>query len=144
MNCYKGHGQAGTGNWCFQDGTLSILDIQKLVGGQYPLIIADCCFSGHWSDQCSIENQKGQTTEFHTLSAAPAYSAAIDHSGMYYYVASTVYYSSSLLDGGGELTQWITGKGGRPSTEPMYSAGSSKGIIYLILTITLSIIVFRL
>ena len=83
---YKGHGQAGTGNWCFKDGTLNILDIEKLVGGQYPLIIADCCFSGHWADHCSVV----QVTGFHTLSAAPAYSVSYDHPGMYYYVASTV------------------------------------------------------
>ena len=83
---YKGHGQAGTGNWCFKDGTLNIKDIEKLVGGQYPLIIADCCYSGHWADHC----YEVQVTGFHTLSAAPAYSVSYDHPGMYYYVASTV------------------------------------------------------
>jgi len=103
---YKGHGQAGTGNWCFQDGTLSIQDIEKLVCGQYPLIIADCCFSGHWANYC---RQTDETRGFHTLSAALAYSVSYDQP-----------------DGGGELTQWITGKGGRPSTEPLYSAGRKK------------------
>ena len=84
---YKGHGQAGTGNWCFQDGTLSIQDIEKLVCGQYPLIIADCCYSGHWANYC---HNSDETRGFHTLSAAPDYSVAIDHDGMYYHVVSTV------------------------------------------------------
>merc|ERR1719347_54063 len=103
---YTGHGQAGTGNWFFQDGTLSIQDIEKLVCSQYPLIIADCCFSGHWANYC---RKYDQTRGFHTLSAAPEFSVSYDHPV-----------------GGGELTQWITGKGGRPSTEPLYSVGNHK------------------
>jgi len=84
---YTGHGQAGTGNWCFQDGTLSIQDIEKLVCGQYPLIIADCCFSGHWATYC---RKTDETRGFHTLSAAPAYSVSWDHPSMYHHVVSTV------------------------------------------------------
>ena len=42
---YTGHGEVGTGDWCFSDGTLSIIEIEKLLPGgmNYPLIIADCC-----------------------------------------------------------------------------------------------------
>ena len=60
MYCYKGHGQAGTGNWCFKDGTLNIKDIERLVGGQYPLIIADCCIvfvrRAHHKDHVIIQD----------------------------------------------------------------------------------------
>ena len=60
---YTGHGQTGTGNWCFNagdgndgDGTLSIEEIEEDVrtyGCAYPLIISDACFSGRWANYCT-------------------------------------------------------------------------------------------
>ena len=50
---YTGHGAAGSGNWCFEDGCLSFSDICELlpVGTEHLWILADCCFSGHWANQ---------------------------------------------------------------------------------------------
>ena len=49
---YTGHGEIGTGNWCFRDGTVSIEELHKLIpsGCSYPIIISDCCYSGNWAD----------------------------------------------------------------------------------------------
>ena len=48
---YTGHGEVGSGDWCFSNGTISISEIEKILPGGtfYPLIIADCCYSGHWA-----------------------------------------------------------------------------------------------
>ena len=92
MITYEGHGQTGTGNWCFHDGTLGIEDIEKMVVDQYPLIIADCCFSGHWAWYC---RKKDSNLHFHTLSASPQYSVAYDNPSMYsilYYLVISSYY----------------------------------------------------
>ena len=73
---YTGHGEVGTGNWCFHDGTISIQEIQELVppGSSYPLIISDACYSGHWSNYCARVNLPG----FECLAAAPEFSTAKD------------------------------------------------------------------
>ena len=49
MLYYSGHGEIGTGNWCFSDGTISIQEIFDMVpvGGYYPMIFSDACYSGH-------------------------------------------------------------------------------------------------
>ena len=51
---YTGHGEVGTGNWCFSDGTISIKEISEMipVGCNYPLIFSDACYSGHWANFC--------------------------------------------------------------------------------------------
>jgi len=107
---YTGHGQTGTGNWCFSDGTLSIQEIEedRPDGCDYPLVISDACYSGHWANYCREENLPG----FECLAAAPEFSVAYD----------------SDTGKGGELTLWMNGvpvnRDGakRPSTEPLYSA----------------------
>ena len=103
---YTGHGQVGTGDWCFSDGTLSIQEIEEDVprGCLYPLIISDACYSGRWANYCRAEELPG----FECLAASPEFSAAYD----------------SDTGKGGELTLWMNGKAGRPSTEPLYSAKS--------------------
>ena len=115
---YTGHGEVGTGDWCFSDGTLSIKEIEDLLpGGTYfPLIIADCCYSGHWANYClerneSEEKQKQRIIKFHCLSACPEYSTAKD-----------------FPMEGGELTMWMTGNHDciKPSVEPLYSGGNRK------------------
>jgi len=49
---YTGHGEFGTGNWCFKDGTISLQEILALyfdyVRGKLLYIFTDCCYSGHW------------------------------------------------------------------------------------------------
>ncbi|KAJ7389074.1 hypothetical protein OS493_033936 [Desmophyllum pertusum] len=104
MLYYTGHGETGTGNWCFADGTISIQEIvDSLPGGTYyPMIFSDACYSGHWANFC-VEKNIGC---FHCLAACPEYSTAIDTEGE-----------------GGDLTLFMTGKKPRPSTEPMYSGG---------------------
>ena len=48
---YTGHGEIGTGDWCFHDGTIKIKELDKLLreeGRDWPwnglLIVTDCCF----------------------------------------------------------------------------------------------------
>ena len=49
MLYYTGHGEIGTGNWCFADGKISIQEIFDMVpeGFCYPMIFSDACYSGH-------------------------------------------------------------------------------------------------
>ena len=76
MLYYSGHGEIGTGNWCFHDGTLSIREIHNMVptGCIPPSIISDACYSGHWSNYCVEEKLYG----FQCLSACPEFSSALD------------------------------------------------------------------
>ncbi|KAL9953319.1 hypothetical protein ACROYT_G040717 [Oculina patagonica] len=105
MLYYTGHGENGTGNWCFDKGTISVQEIVDLLpeGTYYPMIFSDSCYSGHWANFCFEKNIAG----FHCLAACPDYSTACDTKGE-----------------GGDLTLFMTGKKDRPSTEPMYSGGS--------------------
>ena len=107
---YSGHGEYGSGDWCFSDGTISVDEIENNlpVGTYYPLIISDCCYSGRWSNYC-LNRNKSKDLEFHCLSACPEDSTALD-----------------IANGGGELTMWMTGQIPRPSKEPLYSAGTRK------------------
>ena len=77
---YTGHGEIGTGNWCFSDGTISIEEILDMrpEGTYYPMIFSDACYSGHWANFCVEE----RTTGFHCLVACPEYSKAIDTKGL--------------------------------------------------------------
>ena len=79
MLYYTGHGEVGTGNWCFHDGTISIQEILDMVpeGERYPMIFSDACYSGHWANFCLNKKIKG----FRCLAACPDYSAAIDTKG---------------------------------------------------------------
>ena len=85
---YTGHGEIGTGNWCFSDGTISIKDLEDMTppGCLYPFIISDCCYSGNWADYCLNRG----IPEFHCLAASPYFSTALD------------------LDTGGEMTCYMT------------------------------------
>ncbi|XP_068723743.1 uncharacterized protein [Montipora capricornis] len=105
MLYYTGHGEVGTGNWCFRDGTISIQEILNIapLGMFYPMIFSDACYSGHWADFCFRKGIPG----FHCLAACPYYSRAVD-----------------TKDHGGDLTMFMTGKKPRPCTEPIYSGGS--------------------
>lgn len=105
MLYYTGHGEVGTGNWCFHDGTISIQEILDMVPEEmlYPMIFSDTCYSGHWADFCLQKDIAG----FHCLAACPYYSKAVDTKGE-----------------GGDLTLFMIGKKPRPSTEPMYSGGN--------------------
>ena len=81
MLYYTGHGEIGTGNWCFSDGTISIQEIFDMVPGgcYYPLIFSDACYSGHWANFCLGKSIGG----FHCLAACPEYSTALDTKGVY-------------------------------------------------------------
>ena len=80
MLYYTGHGEVGTGNWCFADGTISIQEIFDAVpkGVYYPMIFSDACFSGHWANFCLVKNIAG----FHCLAACPEFSTALDTRGL--------------------------------------------------------------
>ena len=45
---YTGHGESNTGNWCFKDGTVSLIEVIKTVRsvneGCWIYIYADCCY----------------------------------------------------------------------------------------------------
>ena len=76
MLYYTGHGEKGTGNWCFEDGKISIKTILDILpeGTLPPMIFSDTCYSGHWANFCLEKNIAG----FHCLAACPEYSKAID------------------------------------------------------------------
>ncbi len=79
MLYYTGHGQVGTGNWCFDDGTISVKEIHDMIPGgcYYPMIFSDCCYSGHWSNFCLKMNISG----FECLAACPDFTTAADIPG---------------------------------------------------------------
>ena len=76
MIYYTGHGEIGTGNWCFADGKITIQEILNLVPGGcfYPMIFSDACYSGHWANFCLREGIGG----FHCVATCPEYSTACD------------------------------------------------------------------
>lgn len=67
MLYYTGHGQVGSGNWCFNDGTIGIQEIFDMMPGgmHYPMIFSDACYSGHWANFCRRKMIPG----FHCLAA---------------------------------------------------------------------------
>ena len=71
---YTGHGEPGTGNWCFSDGQISITEIEEEVpdGYHYPLLISDACYSGRWANYCQGKEFPG----FECLAATPEFSVA--------------------------------------------------------------------
>ena len=54
---YTGHGEKGTGNWIFKDGSVKFEDIYSLYKnffkGRYLYIVTDCCYSGCWVEDCA-------------------------------------------------------------------------------------------
>ena len=54
---YTGHGERGTGNWCFKDGVISFEDIFAIymdhIRGKVLYLICDCSYSGGWVDKCT-------------------------------------------------------------------------------------------
>ena len=80
MLYYTGHGEIGTGNWCFADGTISIQEIFDMLPGEmcYPMIFSDACYSGHWANFCLWKGIPG----FNCLAACPEYSQAVDNEGV--------------------------------------------------------------
>ena len=65
MIWYMGHSEEGTGDWCFEDGTISFQDIFDLYmthfRGRLLHIISDCCYSGNWVHRCTetLDNKLG-------------------------------------------------------------------------------------
>ena len=53
---YTGHGEEGTGNWCFKDGVITFEEVFALYKehfqGKLLCLICDCCFAGHWIRRC--------------------------------------------------------------------------------------------
>ena len=80
MLYYTGHGEKGTGNWCFEDGKITIDTILDNLpeGTLPPMIFSDTCYSGHWANFCLEKNIVG----FHCLAACPEYSKAVDTGGL--------------------------------------------------------------
>ena len=54
---YTGHGERGTGNWCFKDGVITFENIFGLYmdhfRGKRLTIISDCSYSGKWVRDCA-------------------------------------------------------------------------------------------
>ena len=50
---YTGHGQRGTGNWCFKDGFVTFEQILQLYKqhffGKMLTLVCDCCYAGQWT-----------------------------------------------------------------------------------------------
>ena len=80
MLYYTGHGQVGTGNWCFEDGTIGIQEIVDILPTDcyYPHILSDACYSGNWANFCTGKDICG----FHCLAACPEFSTALDIKGI--------------------------------------------------------------
>ena len=53
---YTGHGEEGTGNWCFKDGVVTFEEVLALYKehfrGKLLYLTCDCCFAGHWIQRC--------------------------------------------------------------------------------------------
>ena len=53
---YTGHGEEGTGNWCFKDGVITFEEVFALYKEHFRskllCLICDCCFAGHWIRRC--------------------------------------------------------------------------------------------
>lgn len=98
---YTGHGEIGTGNWCFSNGTISIEEIVAWLpeGVVNPVIVSDACYSGHWANFCL-----NCTRDILCLAACPEFSKAYDTKGK-----------------GGDLTLFLIGKNPRHRTEPIFS-----------------------
>ena len=89
MLYYTGHGEVGTGNWCFKNGTISIEEIVDIMPTKwynsmpreffYPLILSDACYSGNWANWCCEKDIDG----FSCVSACPEFSTALDVPGKY-------------------------------------------------------------
>ena len=69
---YTGHGETGTGDWCFSDGTLSL---ETLIGCtvkfKWVTFISDCCYSGNLAlslekhfNHCDVQEIKVLTACF--------------------------------------------------------------------------------
>uniref|UniRef100_A0A1X7U1P3 Uncharacterized protein n=1 Tax=Amphimedon queenslandica TaxID=400682 RepID=A0A1X7U1P3_AMPQE len=56
---YTGHGEKGTGNWCFNDGIISFDDIFNLYRSHYMgsslTIVSDCSYSGQWINDWAMK-----------------------------------------------------------------------------------------
>eukprot|EP01084_Bolivina_argentea_P311487 539167_1 len=54
---YTGHGECGTGNWCFYDGVVTLNQVLNAIGCEYHdthpeiTLYCDCCYSGNWVAQ---------------------------------------------------------------------------------------------
>ena len=83
MLYYTGHGQVGTGNWCFNDGTISVEEILGLLPGgcYYPVLFCDTCYSGNWANFCLEKAIPG----LQCLSACPEFTTAMDVPGVLKY-----------------------------------------------------------
>ena len=80
MLYYTGHGEIGTGNWCFSDGTIGIQEIIDWIpeGCEKPTICSDTCYSGVWANYCAQQRIEG----FECLSACGDDEAALDCGGL--------------------------------------------------------------
>lgn len=78
---YTGHGENGTGNWCFADGKISIEEILNMLPEEclHPMILSDTCYSGHWANFCLKKKIPG----FTCLAACPEFSKALDTKGLF-------------------------------------------------------------
>ena len=85
MLYYTGHGQIGTGNWCFDDGTIGVEEILRLLPGgpgcYYPVLFCDTCYSGNWANFCLEKAIPG----LQCLSACPEFTTAMDVPGVLKY-----------------------------------------------------------
>ena len=56
MIWYTGHGEEGTGNWCFKDGVITFEEVFALYKKHFEAkllsLVCDCCYAGHWIQRC--------------------------------------------------------------------------------------------
>lgn len=64
---YSGHGEHGTGDWCFGNDRLSLSDVLGMWDSrvtkrdtQYLIILADCCYSGSWANDHRVLKRVSQ------------------------------------------------------------------------------------
>ena len=57
---YTGHGGTNTGNWCFNDGTISLDEIFELIVYDYGIkrfvLYCDCCYAANWVMDVAKQN----------------------------------------------------------------------------------------
>lgn len=66
---YTGHGERGTGDWCFGDGSrFTFATMSAIYPKRIPVVLSDCCFSGQWAWKA----QKSSSNWRHVIAASDA------------------------------------------------------------------------
>ena len=85
---YSGYAEIRTGNWCFSDGTIQLIDVKEIFeyatdflgNAVYPLIVSDACYSGAWANKCFCLAQQG--VNIYCLSSCREFQTACNTTGL--------------------------------------------------------------